>query len=82
MAENIRPAPPQALLADDLFHMILAPAPDLDARTQDSILAEDGPIHNPDHIRLLDADIGFLWASSAFAKRGRTVVGQARPSRS
>lgn len=72
-----RPAPPDALLSNDLFGTILAPAHDLAAWTQETILAEDGLLHNPDHIHLLDADIGFLWASSAFAKRGRTVVGQA-----
>lgn len=62
---------------DDLFDTILAPAPDVAAWAQDTILADTGPLHNPDHAHLLDADIGFLWASSAFAKRGRTVVGQA-----
>lgn len=77
MGSTGRPAPPQEMLADDLFHTILAPAPDLAAWAQKTILAEDGQIHNPDHAHLLDADIGFLWASSAFAKRGRTVIGQA-----
>lgn len=72
-----RPTPPAALLADDLFYAILAPAPELGVWAQEIILSEDGPLHNPDHAHLLDADICFLWASSAFAKRGRTVVGQA-----
>src|SRR5690606_39228588 len=73
----IRPIPPTALLADDLYETILAPALDVAAWAHDAILADTGPLHNPDHAHLLDADIGFLWASSAFAKRGRTVVGQA-----
>lgn len=72
-----RPAPPDALLSNDLFGTILAPALGLAAWAQQTILAEDGPLHNPDHAHLLDADLGFLWASSAFTKRGRTVVGQA-----
>ncbi|WP_368640467.1 putative metallopeptidase [Castellaniella ginsengisoli] len=72
-----RPAPPQALPADYLFDTVLAPAPDLDTWVQENILSEDGSLHNPDHAHLIDADIGFLWASSAFTKRGRTVVGQA-----
>lgn len=72
-----RPTPPATLAPDDLFSTILAPAPELSAWAQETILAEDSPLHNPDHAHLLDADIGFLWASSAFAKRGRTVVGQA-----
>lgn len=65
------------MLADDLFDTVLAPAPGVATWAQDVILSEGGPLHNPDHAHLLDADIGFLWASSAFAKRGRTVVGQA-----
>jgi len=77
MAENTRPVPPQALLADDLLYTTLAPAPEISAWAHDTILAEDGPLHNPDHAHLIDADIGFLWASSAFAKRGRAVIGQA-----
>ncbi|WP_298019083.1 putative metallopeptidase [uncultured Castellaniella sp.] len=67
------------MLEDGLFDMILAPAANVAAWAQETILAEDGPLHNPDHTHLLDADIGFLWASSAFAKRGRTVIGQAEP---
>lgn len=62
---------------DDLIHVRLMPAPHLNAWAQNVILAESGPLHNPDHAHLIDADIGFLWASSAFTRRGRTVVGQA-----
>lgn len=76
-----RPAPPEALLADDLYSMILAPGPELAAWAQEAILSEDGSLHNPDHIHLLDADIGFLWASSAFAKRGRTQAHSGRLNR-
>lgn len=72
-----RPISPAGLLADDLFGIILAPDPELAVWVQNTILADTGPLHNPDHAHLLDADIGFLWASSAFTKRGRTVVGQA-----
>lgn len=67
--------PPDSI--DELIYTTLAPAPELSAWAQDTILAEDGPLHNPDHAHLIDADIGFLWASSAFSKRGRTVIGQA-----
>jgi len=72
-----RPIPPTTSLLDDLSGVRLVPAPDLAAWVQAAVLAEDGLIHNLDHAHLLDADIGFLWASSAFTKRGRTVVGQA-----
>lgn len=69
--------PPDALLLPDSIYTSLAPTLDLAAWVQEIVLAEGGPLHNPDHSHLIDADIGFLWASSAFAKRGRTVVGQA-----
>ncbi len=79
MDKITRPVPLLGMLEDGLFDMILAPAANVAAWAQETILAEDGPLHNPDHTHLLDADIGFLWASSAFAKRGRTVIGQAEP---
>lgn len=72
-----RPCQSADLLAADSPHLILKPIPELSVWVQDTILAGTGPLHNPDHAHLLYADIGFLWASSAFAKRGRTVVGQA-----
>lgn len=75
-----RPVPPADLMpdsAEDLSCIRLAPAPEIGAWIQNTILAEDGPLHNPDHAHLIDADIGFLWASSAFTKQGRTVAGQA-----
>ncbi|WP_312990940.1 putative metallopeptidase [Atlantibacter hermannii] len=40
------------------------------------ILSEDSALHNPDHFHLLEADVEFMWASSAFSKKGRTVLGQ------
>ncbi|WP_145546711.1 putative metallopeptidase, partial [Yersinia intermedia] len=41
------------------------------------ILSDEGELHNPDHGHLIDADIKIMWASSAFEKQGRTVLGQA-----
>lgn len=70
-----RPAPPQELI-ESLWERV-QPAPELGQWVQDTILAEGGPLHNPDHAHLIDADVEFLWASSAFNKQGRTVVGQA-----
>jgi hypothetical protein len=55
----------------------LRPAPELLAWVESAILAVAGPIHNPDHGHLVDADLAFLWASSGFQKSGRTVLGQA-----
>lgn len=70
-----RPIPPMDLI--ELLYSKLQPAPDIGAWVQDTILTDDGALHNPDHAHLVDADVEFMWASSAFSKKGRTVVGQA-----
>lgn len=75
-----RPHPPERLgKFDDTgeFPKMLVPAPELGRWVEDTILADGGPLHNPDHAHLLEADLCFMWASSAFTKQGRTVVGQA-----
>jgi hypothetical protein len=75
-----RPIPPASLLElSDLsdFGIRLTPAPEVWEWLQAEILADTGSIHNEDHAHLLDADIRVMWASAAFAKKGRTVVGQA-----
>ena len=75
-----RPLPPASLLElSDLsfFGIRLAPAPEVWEWLQAEILADTGSIHNEDHAHLLDADIQIMWASSSFAKQGRTVLGQA-----
>ncbi len=77
--ELSRPSPPSDLACDldGPLHTILRAAPEIDNWVQAAVLAEDGDVHNPDHAHLIDADLGFLWASAAFAKAGRTVLGQA-----
>lgn len=75
-----RPLPPASLLElSDLsdFGIRLTPAPEVWEWLQAEILADTGSIHNEDHAHLLDADIRVMWASSAFEKQGRTVLGQA-----
>ncbi|WP_313087412.1 putative metallopeptidase [Stutzerimonas nitrititolerans] len=69
--------PPAALVEAGEFGIALQPAPDVWEWITSQVLADTGSIHNPDHAHLLDADIGVLWASSSFAKKGRVVVGQA-----
>ncbi|ODA00605.1 hypothetical protein A7P25_21985 [Achromobacter xylosoxidans] len=66
----MRPTPPDQL---DRF----LPAPELHAWVEQTILASGGPLHNPDHAHLVDADLAFLWAPAAFEKAGHTVLGQA-----
>lgn len=75
-----RPHPPAQLLELSEFADLgirLQPAPDVWEWIEAQVLAETGSIHNPDHAHLIDADIGILWASAAFNKQGRAVLGQA-----
>lgn len=70
-----RPMPPADLLESPW--LTLSPAPEIWEWIQAEILSESGSIHNPEHAHLIDASIGVLWASSAFNKKGRSVLGQA-----
>jgi hypothetical protein len=75
-----RPKPPASLLElSDVseFCIRLIPAPEVWSWLQAEILADTGSVHNNEHAHLIDADIRVMWASSAFTKKGRTVVGQA-----
>lgn len=72
-----RPIPPADLVEVGEFGIVLRPAPEVWDWITEQILADTGSIHNSDHAHLIEADIGFLWASAAFAKKGRVVVGQA-----
>ncbi|WP_095118669.1 putative metallopeptidase [Pseudomonas sp. Irchel s3f10] len=75
-----RPFPPSSLLElSDLSELgiRLLPAPEVWEWLQAEILADTGSIHNEDHAHLIDADVRVMWASAAFTKKGRTVVGQA-----
>lgn len=71
--KNDRPRPP----AGQGESLGFCPAPDLLAWVERVIFAKGGALHNPDHSHLVDADLAFLWAPSAFEKAGRMVLGQA-----
>ncbi|EPY7938539.1 putative metallopeptidase [Klebsiella pneumoniae] len=73
---NVRPHPDRNFF-DVLPYVRLIPAPEIGEWVNSQILSADGYLHNPDHGHLIDADLRFMWASSAFAKQGRTVLGQA-----
>lgn len=77
MSEINRPLPPPAFVAEFAPYIRLMPADGLWEWIQEQIIAESGHLHNPDHSHLADADIAFMWAGSAFTKKGRTVLGQA-----
>ncbi|KAA5920928.1 hypothetical protein F3I27_23375 [Pantoea sp. Bo_2] len=75
----IRPLPPPLFInpPDPLPYISIAPAGEVCDWIQTQLLSENGALYNPDHAHLIDADISFMWASAAFSKKGRTVLGQA-----
>ncbi len=72
-----RPYPPLSFVNEFRPHIELVPATEVLEWVNSQILSDDGELHNPDHGHLIDADIKIMWASSAFEKQGRTVLGQA-----
>ncbi|ATZ96710.1 hypothetical protein DYD83_15820 [Dickeya fangzhongdai] len=73
-----RPHAPQSFItpADPYPYTRLTPANDIHDWISDNIINDSGYLHNPDHEHLAGADIAFLWASNAFEKKGRAVLGQ------
>lgn len=75
--EECRPHPPVSFTGENwLPYTRIIPATEIGNWVNLHILSEEGRIHNPDHIHLLDADVAFMWASGAFEKKGRYVLGQ------
>jgi hypothetical protein len=79
--EERRPYPPVNFTGENwLPYTRIIPATEIGEWVNRHILSGEGRLHNPDHEHLTnalaDADIAFMWASSAFAKKGRTVLGQ------
>ncbi len=74
-----RPMPPGEFLSVDFERpwARFVPSEAVWAWVCEQILSEDGPLTNPDHYHLQDADIGVLWAETTFTKQGRAVIGQA-----
>ncbi|MES2262116.1 MAG: putative metallopeptidase [Pseudomonadota bacterium] len=60
----------------DPLNVRMVPAPEVTRWARTNILADDGQLHNPDHIHLTEASIEFLWAPCGFAKQGRVILGQ------
>lgn len=80
-SEDRRPFPPVNFISENwLPYTRIIPATEIGEWVNRHILSGEGRLHNPDHEHLTnalaDADIVFMWASSAFAKKGRTVLGQ------
>ncbi|MEQ6971105.1 putative metallopeptidase [Pectobacterium polaris] len=71
-----RPYPPPHLMNEFSVYTRLIPANEIYDWVDRQIISESGNLYNPDHSHLHTADIAFMWASSAFEKKGRTVLGQ------
>lgn len=78
-SEAIAPILDRPMPGPELFEGfgMFVPAPDVVAWMRANIIEESGPLHNPDHIHLLDAAIGVLWTNVSNSRQMRDVVGQA-----
>lgn len=72
----IRPVPPSSLVDEFNVYTKIEPANEVMEWVSSQILSQGGELHNEDHFHLIDADIKFMWASNAFEKKGRHVLGQ------
>ena len=77
--EERRPYPPINFVnsPDVKPYISLIPANEVYEWIVSQVLMESGSLHNSDHFHLHAADICFMWASNAFDKKGRSVLGQA-----
>jgi hypothetical protein len=68
----MRPRPPAAI-----FEPVptFVPAPELDEWARQQFINEISPLHNPDHLPLSMADIGFVWTNVENVKKGRRILG-------
>lgn len=71
-----RPAPPTEILQPLADHAFVA-APELIEWARAVFINEGGPLHNPDHAHLEQAEIGGLWTNVPNSKAGRDILGTA-----
>lgn len=71
----MRPMPPDEMLQPTPERFM--PDETLREWIMDTFVAEDGPLANPDHFHLADAEIGVLWTNVDNSKNMRVVIGQA-----
>ncbi|VEI69492.1 Uncharacterised protein [Serratia fonticola] len=74
-----RPYPPQQFIKTHQLmpYIELVPANEMQEWVYSQMLSDAGILYNPDHSHLMDADVRFMWASCAFEKQGRAILGQA-----
>lgn len=71
----MRPRPPSSMF-DDITSPAFAPAEDMPDWVDTTFFDPASPVHNPDHLHLSFADIGYLWTTVGNSKKGRRVIGQ------
>lgn len=72
-----RPLPPPQMVEDGRHAERFAPAPDVAEWIRTMILADDGPLFNPEHSHLLEARIGVLWTTAENTRQMRSIAGTA-----
>jgi hypothetical protein len=72
LVRSTRPMPPT--MAPDWFE----PAPELGEWASATFVDPAGPLHNPRHLHLLDAEIGWLWTTAEAANKDRRIAGECR----
>ena len=70
----MRPYPPVDILDDPAPRFVAAP--DLEAWARRSFISELSPLHNPEHVHLQLATLGFVWTNVENTKKGRRILGQ------
>ena len=74
LVQRSRPAPPAHIMdRADWFEPDQAGLGDWVRRT---FIEDDGPLYNPRHAHLIDAQIGWLWATGECKSKDRMVAGQ------
>jgi hypothetical protein len=69
-----KPIPPPETLG---WAPAFIPAPEVNEWVYEHIIRPTGVIHNPDHLHLQEAHIGFLWTNVENSSKGRRIIGQA-----
>jgi hypothetical protein len=70
----VRPYPPLDMLDDPTPRFV--PSPELAAWARQQFISEVSPLHNPEHVHLQMADIGFVWTNVENVKKRRHILGQ------
>lgn len=78
IVRRTRPAPPPELLEGDAPVAFIPDLSGLGAWALATFVADDGPLSNPRHQHLLDAEIGWLWTNGEAANRNRMIAGECR----